>query len=208
MKLFIFIIGISLTASIYGQSKKMTLDELKALGRDSLIAIAAARAKNSYPDFKTDLFDRIRVKISRGSLWVIFDNAIQFVPRKSAFIYDMSVNLTENSLGTGPIENDKELKDFEEYQFFKPTKNARKAIEFVLNAINNDNEIGDIPDGKLPDDTQMTIIEKSDYYAIEVDSYSTVSHYKIKKGSGKIYDASHKHYARDWDEKAEEEVIK
>lgn len=208
MRYFIFFAGIIFTFQLQAQSEKMTLDEMKALGRDSLIAIAAERAKNSYPDFRIDLFAHIRVKISRSSLWVIFDNPIRFVPRKSAFIYDMSVNLTENSIGTGPIENDKELKDFEEYQFFKPTKESRKAIEFVLNAVNKDNEIGDIPDGKLPDGTQMTIIEKSDHYAIEVDSYSTVSHYKIKKSSGKIYDASHKHYARDWDDKDEEEEIK
>ncbi|NUM82279.1 hypothetical protein HUU42_15900 [bacterium] len=203
MRYFIFFTAIIFTIQLHAQSEKMTLDEMKALGRDSLIAIAASRAQSSYPDFKTDLFDRIRVKVSRGSLWVIFEQVIRFVPRKSAFIYDMSVNLTENSIGTGPIENDRELKDFEDYQFFKPTKESRKAIEFVLNAINKDNEIGDIPEGKLPDDTQMTVIEKSDHYAIEVDSYSTVSHYKIKKGSGKIYDASHKHYARDWDDKDE-----
>lgn len=208
MKLFVFFTGIVFSFSVIAQSKKMTLDEMKALGRDSLIAMAAERAKNSYPDFKIDLFDRIRVKIRQKSLVVIFDNAIRFVPRKSAFIYDMHVNLTENSLGTGPIENGKEVKDFEEYQFFKPTKESRKAIEFVLNAINKDNDIGDIPDGKLPDDTRMTVIEETDYYDIEVDSYSTVSHYKIKKGSGKIYDASHKHYARDWDDKDEEEEIK
>lgn len=45
----------------------------------------------------------------------------------------------------------------------------------------------------LPEDFEMTIREAEDYYDITIDNQYH-SYYKIKKKTGEICDAGHKHY--------------
>ena len=55
----------------------------------------------------------------------------------------------------------------------------------------------------------MTINEHLTYYYVENSSWSTYSHYKVDKLTGKISEAGHKHYARNGEEEKEDyEVIK
>jgi hypothetical protein len=128
---------------------------------------------------------------------VIFNHAIRFIPRKGQYYYSVSVSLIHGGPSMS-IQGKGEL-DLSEIEFYQP-KNFEKDIQFVLDAINNSNgEIGKIPSGTWPDG-DMTVTDNLNFYDVTVDSESTHSYYKIKKGSGQIYDAGHKHYARTHDD--------
>jgi hypothetical protein len=163
--------------------------ELIKLSKDSLINMAIK--KISEPTFDVADFDQIEVWMDGEDLTVDFQHAIEFIPQKGQFYYGLSLNLISGSpamyiKGKGPWEED--------VTFYKPSR-YKDDIKFIIDAINNsDGEIGKIPEGQMPDGT-MTIQEQAGYYDIKVDSESTHSYYKIKKGSGKVYDAGHKHYA-------------
>lgn len=188
------------SGSAVGQSTG-DVEELKALGRDSLISRAVGLLQRSDAEFDPSQYDRIRVIVDEDDIIVRFEHSIAFYGRKTAYRYNATVNIRTGSTGSSIVSNPNDYdEDAEEYRFFRWDDKSRKAVRFVLDAINRQNEIGDIPEGKLPKDTRMTIREESGYYQIEVDSWSTHSYYKIKKSSGKIYDAGHKHYARDGDE--------
>ncbi len=168
-----------------------TVSDLRKLSKDSLIKMAAKKIDE--PSFIVNDFNQIEIWVEDEELTVEFGYAIRFIPKKGQFYYSVSVELVSGSSsrylkGEGP--NDKDV------QFYKPARYQEK-IKFVLEAIKTGNgEVGRIPEGQLPDGT-MTIKEEGGYYDVEVDSESTHSYYKIKKGSGKIYDAGHKHYMRD-----------
>ena len=169
-----------------------TVSELRKLPKDSLIKMAAK--KITEPSFDIKDFTRIEIWAEGDEITVDFDHAIRFIPMKGQFYYNVSVELVRASssrqiIGDGPFD--------EEVHFFKLTNKHQEKIQFVRDAINNSNgEVGKIPEGQLPDGT-MTITEKATYFDISVDSESTHSYYKIEKGTGKIYDAGHKHYMRD-----------
>ncbi len=94
-------------------------------------------------------------------------------------------------------------------KFYKQTDAIKKKMDFIFNAINKSDEIGHMPNSKIDEGTNMTITEKLMYYYVEMSSWSTYSHYKVDKGSGKISEANHKHYAHSSeDEKPEWEIIK
>jgi hypothetical protein len=167
-----------------------TAEDLSKLSKDSLLSMAIA--KISEPSFDVHDFNQIEVWLDDEEIIVSFGHAIKFIPQKGQFYYSVSVDLIAGSPtmhieGKGPWDA--------KINFYKPSR-FRKEIKFVLDAINNSQgEVGRIPDGKLPDGV-MRIQEQGLYYDITVDSESTHSFYKIKKGSGKIYDAGHKHYAQ------------
>ena len=165
-------------------------DAFIKLSKDSLIMLAAKNVTE--PTFRAQDFNNIEVWQDGDQVYVVFDHAIRFIPKKGQYYYSVTVDLVTGSpsmsiLGEGPLD--------QEVGFYDPSR-FKKEIQFVIDAINNSNgEIGKIPEGQLPSGT-MTIHENTMYYDITVDSESTHSYYKIKKGSGKIYDAGHKHYAR------------
>jgi hypothetical protein len=165
--------------------------ELSKLPKEELIKMAAAKIDE--PSFRISDFTEIEVWLEDKELTVEFSHVIRFIPKRGQYYYSVSVDLVSGTTGRS-IKGDGP--DDEDIQFYNPAK-FQDQIKFVFEAINNSNgEIGSIPEGKLPDGT-MEIKEETGYYDISVDSYSTHSYYKIKKGSGKVYDAGHKHYYRD-----------
>jgi hypothetical protein len=168
-----------------------TAEELSKLPREKLIELAVSKIKE--PSFRLGDFTEIKVWLEDNELTVEFEHVIRFIPKRGQYYYSVSVDLISGSIGrsiqgVGPDDADLTFYDPKKYQ---------TEIKFVFDAINNsDGEIGKIPEGQLPDG-HMTIQEEAGYYDVEVDSYSTHSYYKVKKGSGKIYDAGHKHYDRD-----------
>lgn len=175
--------------------------ELSKLPKETLIEMAAARVNE--PSFRAADFTQVDVWLEEDVLTVNFEHVIQFIPKKGQYYYSVSVELPRGSVGRS-IKGDGP--DDEDIPFYNPAK-FQDQIKFVFNAINNsDGEIGSIPEGKMPDGT-MEIKEETGYYDISVDSYSTHSYYKIKKGSGKIYDAGHKHYYRDESENSRRKKI-
>jgi hypothetical protein len=164
--------------------------ELSKLPKEKLIELAAAKINDS--TFRAGDFTKIEVWLEDDELTIEFEHIIRFIPKRGQFYYSLTVDFISGTTGHS-IKG--EGPDDAEIFFYDPSK-YKDQIKFVFDAINNsDGEIGKIPEGKLPDGT-MTIQEEAGYYDISVDSYSTHSYYKIKKGSGKIYDAGHKHYDR------------
>jgi hypothetical protein len=195
--LFLIVFLIFSSASGMAQSAK----ELSKLSKEELIKMATAKIDE--PSFRVSDFTEIEVWLEDKELTVEFGHVIRFIPKRGQYYYSVSVDLVSGSSsrsikGDGP--------DDEDIKFYNPVQ-YQDQIKFVFDAINNsDGEIGKIPEGKMPDDT-MTIQEETDYYDVEVDSYSTHSYYKVKKGSGKIYDAGHKHYYRDESSDSERKKI-
>jgi hypothetical protein len=184
---FFILISAFLPYTLMSQSAK----ELSKLPKEKLIELAVQKIDE--PSFRLADFTEIEVWLEDNELTVEFGHVIRFIPKRGQYYYSVSVDLVSGSTGRsiqGKGPDDADL------SFYNPAK-YQDEIKFVFDAINNSGgEIGKIPEGQLPDG-HMTIQEEAGYYDIEVDSYSTHSYYKVKKGSGKIYDAGHKHYDRD-----------
>lgn len=179
----LFFLGISIGMA-------QTAQELSKLSKEKLVALAASKMDKK--SFKVSDFTDIQIWLEGDELQVIFSHAIQYIPAKGQFYYAAHVELVTGSSslsiqGKGP--------DDEDIQFYSPAK-FKKQIKFVFDAINKSDEVGSIPEGQLPEGT-MKIYENIGHYDVSVDSYSTHSSYKVKKGSGKIYDAGHKHFMRE-----------
>ncbi len=203
MRQIIFIILICFAGSTSSQKDpeklKTKIDSLKKLGRDSLIKLAVIA--NGDPDFKAEGYDRIVVKVFPDKLIVEF--SLSVVIFNGCYYEHVSVALVGNGTSRGGDGYCNELK----YHTF--TAKEKKKIQFVFDAVNKSDEIGDIKDNKISPGNTMKITEKTLYYYVEVNSRSTYSHYKVDKLTGKISDANHKHYARSHpDEDEKYEVIK
>ena len=200
MRCFLFIFfAIAFNGFLTGQNKTK-IDSLKQLGRDSLIKLAVKKIED--PTFNPKNYDRIIVKSDTTKLWVEFELSIRFKSKGLCYYDAITVALvgggTSKSI-TGFCDNPK---------YYKPSSKQLKKIDFVFNSINKKNEIGDIPNKKLDDDTVMDITEMLTYYHIEVSDGNTMSRYKIDKNSGAIFDAIHKHYMKDRDDPPQIEIIK
>jgi hypothetical protein len=204
MKRFIYcIILCSLAWNVSSQKDpeklKLKIDSLKKLGRDSLIKLAIT--KENKPGFEAKGYDRIVVKAYKDKLEVDFSLSVKLVDG-SCFYDHVSVSLVGHGSGRS-IQG-----DCEEPKYHQFTEKRKKKIQFVFDAINKDNEVGDLKDNKVSAGSHMTITEKLRYYYVENSSYSTYSHYKVDKITGNISDANHKHYAHSTDDKDEFEVIR
>ncbi len=164
------------------------LDSLKALGRDSLIKLAIKKVND--PKFNPANYDLITVKANSKSLIVEFDLSVRLITNGSCYYHSFFVSLYGGGSG-GSITG-----DCDNVKYYHPSVADKRSIEFVFNAINKSEEIGHVPDNKIAKGTTMTITEKPTYYYVEVSSWSTYSHYKVNKVSGKISEANHKHYDR------------
>lgn len=199
MRSFLLILlTVSFNSFLVGQNK-IKIDSLKLLGKDSLIKLAVKKIGDS--SFNPKNYDRIIVKYDTTKMWVEFELSIRFKSKGLCYYDAINVALvgggTSKSI-TGFCDNPK---------YYKPSSKQLKKIDFVFNAINKKNEIGDIPNKKLDDDTVMEITEMLTYYHIEVSDGKTMSRYKIDKNSGKIFDAIHKHYMKDRDDPPPIEII-
>ncbi len=200
MRTTIYIFILCLLSTFYFSQNKEKIDELTKLGRDSLIKRAVLKLNE--PGFDPKNYDRIDVKYNDKSLIVEFELSIRLAGNKSCFYDRVFVALIGSGSGKS-IQG-----DCDEPKFYVPTKSDQKKIDFVFDAINKDNEIGDVKSRKMPAGQKMDITEHLTYYYIEVSDWSTYSHYKIDKITGNISEANHKHYARDGEEKDEYNYIK
>ena len=183
-----FLISSMLMVLLANAILAQSIEDLKRLSKDSLISLAVRKINNAV--FKPDQFTNISVWTEAEELTVEFDHAIQFIPKRGQYYYSVSVELVKGS-SSRRIMGDGEV---DVVTYYNPDQ-FKKEVQFVLQSINKSDEVGKIPEGGLPYGT-MTINEMGSYYDISVDSESTHSSYKIRKGSGKVYEASHKHYMR------------
>jgi hypothetical protein len=181
-------------------SANPNIDSLKKLGREKLIQLAVEKLNDSA--FDPTHYDRIIVKANVQSLIVEFTLSI-VVSKKSSCFYD-AVYVALAGSGTG-----KSIEGFcDEPEYYSAPESDRKIVDFVFDAINKSTEIGHIPDRKLRAGTSMKIALHLTYYFVEVSNWSTFSHYKVNRVTGKISESEHKHYVRDEDEKDDFEIIK
>lgn len=192
------VIAIFILVFCFSAMKAQTkLDSLKALGRDSLIKLAVKKLNE--PKFNPANYDLITVKANATSLLVEFDLSVRLVSPGSCYYHSVTVSLYGGGSG-GSITG-----DCDHVGYYNPSSSDKKSIDFVFNAINKSDEIEHVPDKKLDKGTTMEITEKPTYYYVEVSSWSTFSHYKVSKATGKISEAAHKHYDRS-DEREDEFV--
>ena len=176
------------------------IDSLKKLGRAKLIELAIKKIND--PKFDASFYDRTVAKVSKTSIVIEFALSLELISNNDCFYDKVWVSLAGSGAGKGIEGNCKEP------NYYKITERDQKKIDFIFESINKENEIGNIPDKKVPVGSTMKVTEKLTHYYIEMNSSSTFSHYKIEKITGNISDANHKHYAKDWDEKEEFEIIK
>lgn len=190
------------TAQKDQETLKFKIDSLKKLGRDSLIKLAVIKQNHDEKGLEATDYDRIVVKAYKDKLAVDFSLSVT-LKDGSCFYDHVSVGLVGGGSGSG-IEG-----DCDKPSYHKFSKKRKSKIRFVFDAINKSDEIGHLKDDRISEGSHMTITEKLTYYDVENSSWSTYSHYKVDKLTGKISEASHKHYARNSEEEKEDyDVIK
>jgi hypothetical protein len=181
------------------ESRDSKIDSLKKLGRDALIQLAIKKVND--PAFITENYDRVVVKASKTSLVVDFMRSVVFKSKKACY-YDL---VTVSLAGSGDSRSI--TGDCDEPSYYHPSQEEKDKIAFVFNSINASDEIGHIPSNKVDSDTTMEISEHPTYFYVEVSSWSTYSHYKVNRVSGRISEAGHKHYDRSGESRDEFEIV-
>tara|TARA_R110000868_G_scaffold45958_5_gene152202 strand:+ start:10259 stop:10819 length:561 start_codon:yes stop_codon:yes gene_type:complete len=161
------------------------VEEIIVLGKDSIVQLALELIDEN---LETQNFSKIKVMTNGKTVYVSFLNPIKYLPMDSVFYFDYGVNLLEEIVTYGPVSNgifdsDKKI------PLYKPTKETKKSIQYVMDAINKSDEIDVIAAVELEED--MTIREYENFYSILVVSEFHESSYKIEKITGKIYDTTY-----------------
>jgi hypothetical protein len=165
----------------------MDADELRGQGRDAIIKMAVERLYGSssfdMSTFKLENFDMIRVRASRSSVRVSLAMSIQYIPMNSSYCYAVFVDLTENMISHGSRSNpEADSPPSGPTRFFDPDDGHRKAIAFVLDAIEKGGQ-----DATRP----MTIYERKDCFDVLIVTEYVEGGYRIDKRTGNVHDEWH-----------------
>lgn len=159
------------------------VEELKQMGKDSLINLAL-----SYMDNSIDISQyNIRVLASESEIIVSFRIPLKYIPYNSEYFYDASVDIGNDFISYANYSNP------EDYQsntvaFYTPTREHKENIKFIVNAINKRENKNIVPVNLSDLKDDLIIREKPDHYNVEYVSDNFDQAYKINKVSGKIYD--------------------
>lgn len=161
---------------------KMTnaVKELITMGEDTIVAMALKRIDENV---SIENFTSASVLSNGEEVYVSFRNQYKYLPINSTYYFDVGVNITTETIYKSSVANPVGYANKTPILYFYETEGMHKHISFVKQAI------GDLKG--FEDD--MIIRENDDYYDIEVLSASQESRYKVKKGTGKIYDEFHAH---------------
>ncbi len=159
------------------------VEELKEMGKDSLIKLALSYMDNSIDASQYN----IRVLSNETEVIVSFRIPIKYIPYNSEYFYDASVDLSNDFISYANYSNP------EDYQsntvaFYTPRREHKKNIEFIVNAINKSENKNIVPVNLSDLKDDLIIREKPDHYNVEYVSDNFDQAYKINKVSGKIYD--------------------
>ena len=189
---------ITLAAPAVSQHK---LQDLKDLGRDSLISKAIARINAEFPEFDNETFKNVRVVAGKDVLYVRFSVPYCYVPLNTSAIYHVSVYLHGSSqLSLGSLSNNAEI-DFDT-GFYKPDPAHYEAIAFISEATSRDQHVTPIEEVTKVYKHDVIIMEMPGEYKVDISSNSTSSGYRVNKQTGEVYDHWHKHKANTglWEE--------
>jgi hypothetical protein len=180
------------------EKARRQVSHLKKLGRDSLIKMAIKEIND--PVFKPGNYDRVIVRASEFRMEVEFGVSIMLFTTANCYYENVSVNLADGT-------ESKSSSNCDNPKYFSLSDADRKKLDFVIDAINKSSEVGHLDNRKIPEGSTMKITERKSRYEVEVSGWSTFSSYKVDKTTGKISDASHKHYDRAFDNESEYRVI-
>lgn len=178
-----------LPCSAFAQ-KRWNADELKAIGREGIVAIAEKEIQKDHPEFSKELFDHIKVLVDEASVYVSFVMPIRYVPRDSTAYYGVLYGLADPN---GPMSswnresNPKDLYKGGDTRFFQPTAESSEAIALVLEAL-------EIQAEDVHWQESVTIHEQETTYDVTFDSPTTVSDHMVTKGTGEIVSHGHSHW--------------
>jgi len=171
----------------------MSVEALKDMGRAGLIEEATRRLREQNPDFDPTAYDRVVVRASSTDVLVSFTTSIVLLRTGESFTHSRSIGLVSGLGSGGSVANPHDLTWTGTPPPFLPDPDTVRDIRFVLEAANRDTKVGDIPDGKLPEGTRMTIRDVGDHYEVSVESEWIRSSYRVAKGTGAISEAMHAH---------------
>ncbi len=136
----------------------------------------------------------VYVMTNETQLWVSFHMPIKIVPQNTIAYYNLGIDLINRNQSKEIRANPSNF-NYEDYKvpLFIPTAETEAQIDFILDAINKSDEIGNLNRGELGWKDDMLIIEEADHFDITLVSYLYESFYKIEKETGRIYDAGHAH---------------
>lgn len=159
------------------------VEELKLLGRDSLIQLAL-----SYMDKSIDITQyNIKILANESDVIVSFRIPVKYVPYNSEYFYDASVDIGNDFISYANYSNPEDYQS-NTVSFYTPTEEHQENVKFVVNAINESKNENIVPVHitELTDD--LIIREKPGYYGIEYISEKYDLVYKINKETGEVYD--------------------
>lgn len=191
------------TAPVSGDTMPQTVEEYRAKGRQWLIDEAARRLKERDATFEQAAFDQVSVRASDRSVWVTFVTSIVLLREGQRFTHSQGIDLVNGSGAGGSVAHPHDLPWTGDAPPFLPDHTARSAVVFVLRAANTSDEVGDIPEGKLPAGSRMTIRDCDDHYEVSVDDPWMTSTYHVSKSDGTISEAMHAHSIPDEDPDSE-----
>ena len=159
-------------------SKEVT-DILK-LGKDAIVATALKSIGGS---ISLENFTSATVLSNGEEVYVSFRNQFKYLPINTIYYFDIGVSITTQTTYKNSVANPYNFTTERAIPYFNLTEDIKKHIDFVKKAIGNLEGFED----------DLIIRENENFYAIEVVSESQESSYKIKKGTGEIYDEFHAH---------------
>jgi len=159
-------------------SKEVT--EILKLGEDEIVASAL---KSIDDNVGMENFTSATVLTNGKEVYVSFRNRYKYLPINTIYYFDVGVNITTQTTYKNSVANPYNFTTERAIPYFHITEDINKHIDFVKKAIGNLEGFED----------DIIIRENEDFYAIEVVSESQESSYKIKKGTGEIYDEFHAH---------------
>lgn len=172
-----------------------TVEALKAKGRQALIDQAVEILKRRDADLDPAPFDQVRVRANDSQIWVSFATSIVFLAEGTRYTGSVGVELVSGSSSRSPLSHASDTPSSRTPPCFVPDANAAAAIAFVLAAVNRSDEVGSLPDGKMPPGRRMVIRDKGDHYAVSVTDEWMESSYHVDRTKGVISNAMHAHMA-------------
>lgn len=189
IRLIIFFTLLMFNSFCFAQDIKMTkeVDEIIKSGKDTIIQMALNLLDE---DLTTKNFTRISIHTNGKEVLVSLRNPIKYLPHNTSNYFDAGVYLIEKLKFYSPVSNPSDYPS-DNISFYQKNDEAEKNIQFVVDAINESNDVGPFDRENFED--SMTILEDKKYYSISIVSEYIESWYKIDKSTGRVYDVGHAH---------------
>jgi len=158
------------------------VEKIIGLGKDAIVQLALELIDERAG---VQNFSKINVTTDGTTVYVSFLNPIKYLPMNSVFYFDFGVDLIEEVISSGPVSNGI-VESGKTPPIYKQSKETKLIIQFVIEAINESDEMSPIDVTNFED--EMTIREHENHYGIIVVSEVHESSFKIEKISGRIYD--------------------